>query len=66
MEINDDEIDGLLNKYSNDSSQQQSQSGVKRDAPDDEKPVEEFVAKWQSKIKASKQYFEKDFKNVKD
>lgn len=66
MEINDDEIDGLLNKYSNDSSQQQSQSGVKRDAPDDEKPVEEFVAKWQSKIKASKQYFEKDFKRIRE
>ena len=42
------------------------ETGVQREEPQVEQPQEQFVSKWQAKIRAAKKHFEKDFKRMRE
>lgn len=60
--MENEDIDGLLDRYAD----AEPSSGVQRDAPNPEPSVEQFVTKWQSKIRSAKTYFSKDFKRMRE
>jgi len=54
-------------EQSNDMGEKtEQQSGVKRDEPNPENSVKQFINQWQSRIRAAKKHFEKDFKRMRD
>ncbi len=54
-------------EQSNDMGEKsEQQSGVQRNEPDLDNSVKQFINQWQSRIRAAKKHFEKDFKRMRD
>jgi len=60
------ELENNMDQSNDMGENTEQQSGVQREEPDLDNSMKQFITQWQSRIRAAKKHFEKDFKRMRD